>query len=68
MPNPDPQLSPGRLRPAGHWAAALWLFGALWIFGGALYFYIHLTWLLVQENQTAIHAFGERLRQLLTIG
>ena len=62
MPNPDPQPSPGRLKSAGDWAAALW------IFGGALYFYLHLTWLLVRENQAAIHAFGERLRQLLTIG
>ncbi len=62
MPDPDPQPSPGRIESAGHWAAALW------IFGGALYFYIHLTRLLVQENQSALHAFGERLRQLLTIG
>ena len=68
MPNPDLLLSHGRLKSAGRWAAALWVLGALWIFGGALYFYIHLTWLLIQENQTAIHAFGERLRQLLTIG
>ena len=62
MPNPHFQSSPGRLNSAGHWGTALW------IFGGALYFYVRLTWLLVQENQTAIHAFGERLRQLLTIG
>ncbi len=62
MPNPDARVSPGRLKSAGHWAAALW------IFGGALYFYVRLTWLLVQENQAAIHALGERMRQLLTIG
>ena len=62
MPDPVPQLSPARLKSAGHWAAALW------IFGGALFFYVRLTWLLVQENQAAIHALGERLRELLTIG
>ena len=62
MPDPNPQLSHVRLKSAGHWAAALW------IFGGALYFYIGLTWLLVQENQAAIHALDERLRELLTIG
>ncbi len=68
MPDSDSQAWSGRLKSGGQWAAALWLFSGLWIFGGALYFYIHLTWLLIQENQTAIHAFGERLRQLLTIG
>ena len=62
MRNPHFQPSQDRLQSAGHWGAAFW------IFGGALYFYVRLTWLLVQENQTAIHAFGERLRQLLTIG
>ena len=62
MPDPDARVSPGRLKSAGHWAVTLW------IFGGALYFYVRVTWLLVQENQAAIHAFGERLRQLLTIG
>jgi len=62
MPKPAFQSSPGRLESTGHWAAALW------IFGGALYFYIRLTWLLVQDNQAALHALGERLRELLTIG
>lgn len=39
-----------------------------WIFGGALYFYIHLTWLLIQEYSSAIGALGDRVRALLTIG
>ncbi len=62
MPDPESKLVPGRLKSAGHWAAALW------IFGGALYFYIRVTWLLVQENRVAIQDLGERLRQLMTIG
>lgn len=62
MPDRDSQAWSGRLESSGHWAAALW------IFGGALYFYIRLTWLLVQDNQAALHALGERLRELLTIG
>ncbi len=62
MPDVEPQLVRGRLESAGHWAAVLW------IFGGALYFYIRVTWLLVQENQAAIQGLGERLGQLMTIG
>jgi len=62
MPNSAPQLLVDRLKSSGHWVAALW------IFGGALFFYIRLTGLLIQENQAALDALGERLRQALTIG
>ena len=41
---------------------------AAWIFGGALYFYFHITRLLVQENASAIESLGDRLRELLTMG
>ena len=54
--------APNRLKTLCHWSAVAW------IFGGALYFYIHLTWLLIQENASAIEALGDRVRELLTIG
>lgn len=55
---PEPQ----HLRTVRRWVAAAW------IFGGALYFYFHITRLLIQENASAIESIGGRLRELLTIG
>ncbi len=62
MPEPPSQKASDRLKAVGHPIAPVW------IFGGALYFYTRLTWLLILENQAALIAAGERLRQLFTIG
>ncbi len=62
MPEPPSPKASDRLKAIGHLTAAIW------IFGGALYFYARFTWLIVRENQAALNAIGERLRQLITIG